>query len=108
MPSGLAAEVGSLLFTHSSRTRFVAAIFKGTFILIAATKRVGLIQALGRTKRCKGLAAVPLLWLGRFGWFLVCRAGSVVALRGVPVQLCQACALEFVFQHCSVVTVLCW
>ena len=67
--------------------------------------RVGLIQALGRTKRCKGLAASALLWLGRFGRFLVRCVCSVIALRGVPVQLRRACASGFVFQHCSVVTV---
>ena len=53
------------------------------------------------------MAAVPLLWIGRFGWVLVRRVGLVIALRGVLVQLRRACALEFVFQHCSVVTVLC-
>ena len=45
------------LTIHSSRTRFVAAIFQGkSFILIAATKRVGLIQALGGEKRIESIA----------------------------------------------------
>ncbi len=50
----LAAEVGSLLFTHSSRTRFVAS-FKCVVVplhrLPADTLRVGLIQVLDRHSR---------------------------------------------------------
>ena len=70
-------------------------VFRGGF---------GLIQALGRLVRCKGLAAVALLWRGRFGWFLVRGVGSFVALRGVSVQLRSACASEFAVQHLCVVT----
>jgi len=52
----------------------------------------GLILALGRTKRCKGLAAPALFLLHDFGGLLVRGVGSVIALRGVLVQLCRACA----------------
>ena len=63
---------GRNLTIHSSRTRFVAAIFKGkSFILIAATKRVGLIQVLdlarGESATVKNI--IVLIVLASLAWF---------------------------------------
>ena len=72
------------------------------------TLRVGLIQALGRTKRCKGLSASALLLFGRFGWFLLRGVGYFIAI-GQFLCSCVAPALRgFVVQHRGVVTVLQW
>ena len=59
------------------------------------TLRVGLTQALGRTKRCKGMAASSWLWHHRFGGLLVRGVGYFISARGVACSGVRPALREF-------------
>ena len=70
--------------------------------------RVGLIQALARTKRCTGLSGSTLLLLGRFGWFLLRGVGCFIAI-GQFLCSCVAPALHAPrLQLCSILRNWAW